>query len=51
MANHVEIIQFKTQQQINADRQKKLAQKKADIRRRVEEIKNSHTQRSERAKA
>jgi hypothetical protein len=49
MANH--IIQFKSQKDINRDRQRKLEQSKVDIRRRVEEIKNSHNQKRQKAKA
>jgi hypothetical protein len=50
MANRVEIIQFKSQKDINKERQQKLDQKKADIRRQVEEIKNSQNQRVKRVK-
>ncbi|WP_157801012.1 hypothetical protein [Bacillus solitudinis] len=49
MANH--IIQFKSQKDINRDRQRKLEQSKVDIRRRVEEIKNSQNQKCQKAKA
>lgn len=51
MANRVEIIQFKSQKDINRDRRQKLEKSKADIRRRVEEIKNSQNQKREKAKA
>lgn len=50
MANH--IIEFKTQKEINRDRQRKLEKSKVDIRRRVEEIKNNnHNQKRQKAKA
>ena len=49
MTNH--IIQFKSQKDINRDRQRKLEQSKVDIRRRVEEIKNSQNQKRQNAKA
>ncbi|WP_169891097.1 hypothetical protein [Litchfieldia alkalitelluris] len=49
MANH--IIQFKSQKEINRDRQLKLEQSKEDIRRRVEEIKNSQNQKRQKVKA
>ena len=45
MASRVEIIQFKSQKDINKDRQLKLERRKLDIRRQVDEIKNSQNQR------
>lgn len=47
----VEIIQFKSQKDINRDRQLKLEQSKADIRRRVEAIKNNSDSKAKRVKA
>ena len=49
MAN--QIVQFKSQKDINRDRQRKLEQSKADIRRRVEEIKNRQNQKRQNVKA
>lgn len=51
MANRVEIIHFKSQKNINQDRKEKLEKRKADIRRRVEAIKNSNDHKRDKAKA
>lgn len=51
MADSIEVVRFKTQKDINKERQQKLDRRKADIRRQIEEIKNSQNHRSERIKA
>jgi hypothetical protein len=51
MAERLKIIEFKSQKEINRDRKEKLDQKKEDLHRRVDAIKNSHTQRSGRVRA
>lgn len=51
MAERLKIIEFKSQKEINRERQESLTQKKEDLRRRVDAIKNSPSQRSGKVRA
>ncbi|WP_158587458.1 hypothetical protein [Neobacillus notoginsengisoli] len=42
MPNTVQVIEFKSQKDINKERQEKLDQRKAELRRRIDAIKSNH---------